>query len=183
MTHSGKTTGMGGSGPPGRGEYPREHQRGAEVTSLQQYGPRAADEHMQALLADLEQVTFELRWVKCEYRALSDQHAQVKLMHQTVLGQRTELSQQVAGLQAEVERLNEECVLQEQRCLQAETEIRELSKALLSAAGAPQRALAHTAALEAQLDYWKQASTELAAECDRLRDALKAGSSGTARKG
>lgn len=146
-------------------------------------GPRAADEHMQALLADLEQVTFELRWVKCEYRALSDQHAQVKLMHQTVLGQRTELSQQVAGLQAEVERLNEECVLQEQRCLQAETEIRELSKALLSAAGAPQRALAHTAALEAQLDYWKQASAELAAECDRLREALEAGSSGTARKG
>ncbi len=138
-------------------------------------GAWAPEEQVQALRAELEQVSFELRWIHCEHRALEEHQAQARLMHQTVLGQRTQLAQQVASLQAEVERLQEACALQEQRCLQAEAEIRELSRALLSAAGVPQRAMAQAAALEAQIEQWKQAYTALDAECERLRAALAGG--------
>lgn len=135
----------------------------------------------QTALGELEQMAFELRRLKREYRALSDQHAQVRRMHQAVLGQRTELEQQVAGLQAEVERLSEECSLHEQRCVQAEAEIRELSNALLSAAGRPLKAQAQIAELEARLEKWKKTCSELAAERDQLQAALKASTSGAAR--
>ncbi len=139
-------------------------------------GPWAPDEQVQALRVELEQVSFELRWIHCEHRALEEHQAQARLMHQAVLGQRTQLAQQVAGLQAEVERLQEACALQEQRCLQAEAEIRELSRALLSAAGVPQKARADAAALEAQVEQSKQAYAVLEAECQRLRTALAGGS-------
>lgn len=135
-------------------------------------GAGDADERVQALMLELEQVSTELRFLRSEHQNLMEQHAQVKQIHQAVLEQRAELAQEVAGLQAEVDRLADECKLHEQRYQQAEAEIRELSKALLVAAGAPQRAIAQTAALEAQIEQWKQAYAALEAECERLRAAL-----------
>lgn len=123
--------------------------RRAEIVALQ--GElRRLGQRVEGSAGEAARLEFDLGRAQADYRALVEQHDQLSVLHEQLLAQRAALMQELAGLQAQVDQWMEACSLQAQRRTQAEAETKELSDALLKAAGHAQRLRAQVAALEAQ---------------------------------